>query len=124
MNQALNIAIVVIVFIALCVGVVSLILNFSMRCKCGSKLGGGNYTMPDCASASIWGKCIQGSSNDKCIPIYEGKMPPNNKLEGCWVRKDKPDVCNVFIEGGPSPNMSPKSCASVCCNGGYVAKKE
>lgn len=115
----------------LSLGVAAFIMQFT-SCKCKSKYTRDtqsmNLSMPNCASAKTWAACMGGPGDTgdlkKCVPIYEGNKPLNNTKEGCWIKGngDKDDPCMHFLEGGPSPNMVPKTC-SMCCSGGYYIKK-
>ena len=93
-------------------------------------------SMPNCGtdnnSTMIWSKCM-GNSPDprKCVKVYKGDMPSGNTdTEGCWIKgpgkdgdKDL-DPCMHFLEGGPSPDWVPKTCAKLCCTGGYYVEKQ
>ncbi len=103
-------------------------------CDRGCDCGNGNaiqqdaiLSMPNCSSTEEWAKCMSGRGTVKgCIPMHKGLMPKGNAEEGCWIKDGEGDndPCMHFLEGGPSPNMAPTECNTVCCTGGSYVKNE
>jgi len=76
--------------------------------------------MPNCSSTDFWAVCMGGEGDHtKCLSVEEGVMSKNNTKQGCWIKDKDHDPCMHFSEGGPSPDMVPKTCGDVCCSGGY-----
>ena len=105
--------------------------NCGCDCGCGCVKGNviqqdANLSMPNCSSTEEWSKCMNGQGTVKgCMPLHKGLMPKGNAEEGCWVKDGEGDndPCMYFLEGGPSPNMAPTDCNTVCCTGGSYVKK-
>ena len=107
-------------------------------CGCGKdnsykEMNDAILSMPNCSNTEEWAKCMRGQGTVKgCMPLHKGLMPKGNTEEGCWVKDDNDDKddkgdndpCMYFLEGGPSPNMAPTGCNTVCCTGGHHDKNE
>lgn len=132
MSQVMNTIFVVIFVGMLSLGVAAFVLHFT-SCNCKSSYNslqsGALHDMvlgmPGCSPTKTWATCLGGPGDIKqCINVYEGNMPDDNKNEGCWIKDKDNDPCLHFSEGGPSPDMVPKGCASLCCSGGHIVYKE
>lgn len=126
----INIAMFLLLLGLLAWGITMTVLYFTCDCKQNNpeqpqEMNDAVLSMPNCSDTATWAKCMEGEGEVKhCVKMNTGVMPDGNKEEGCWVKDDKHDPCLYFMEGGPSPNMAPKKCGSVCCSGGYYIKND
>lgn len=128
----INIAMFFLLLALLAWAVTMTVLCFTRDCKQNNsdkplEMNDAILSMPNCSNTREWAKCMSGQGTVKgCMPLHKGLMPKGNTEEGCWVKDDKDDndPCMYFLEGGPSPNMAPTDCSTVCCTGGHHDKNE